>query len=80
MVGFPEILKPLNAPGRLIVDRKIAICTITTVPTKYSASRRIRDLAGVLVTLLLALSNVLGNTVRVFGHYGVRTAFLRPIA
>ncbi len=40
-----------------------------TVPTKYSASRRIRDLAGVLVTLLLALSNVLGNTVRVFGHF-----------
>ncbi len=31
------------------------------VPSKYSASRRIKDLAGVLVTLLLALSNVLGN-------------------
>jgi hypothetical protein len=42
-----------------------------TVPTKYSASRRIKDLASVLVTLLLALSNVLGNTVRVFGHCGV---------
>ena len=33
------------------------------VPTKYSAARRIEDLAAVLVTLLLALSNVLGNTV-----------------
>jgi hypothetical protein len=38
-----------------IVPTKNSVC-----PYKYSAARRIKDLAGVLVTLLLALSNGLG--------------------
>jgi hypothetical protein len=45
------------------VPTKNSVC-----PYKHSAARRIRDLADVLV--LPALSNVLGNAVRVFGHYG----------
>jgi hypothetical protein len=44
-----------------------------SLPNTPPHEESIKDLAGVLVTLLLALSNVLGNTVRVFGLWFSQT-------